>query len=891
MTQEEKEWQTRRDRINKKLAAATPGWKIIKYKEGLVTSNLNNHAVEEYPTETGPADYALFVEGKLLGIVEAKKLSVGAENVLEQAKRYSRGVQKTIGEWRGYKVPFLYSSNGEIIFHVDIRKKENTSHQISNFHSPQAIIDKFNRDTEGAESWFAGNPVNTISRLRYYQIEGIEAIESALCEGKRKMLLAMATGTGKTFTIVSLIYRLLKSGYAKRILFLVDRRALAAQAVTVLSAFETPEGLKLDKEYEIYSQKFRREDFEDDIKFNPSVLPEEYLTSPQEKHTYIYVSTIQRMVINLFGKENLSGFDYDIDADKLDIPINAFDVIIADECHRGYSSKETGTWKQVLDYFDEVKIGLTATPATHTMAMFKHKVYSYSTEQAVLDGYLVDYDAVKIKSDIHIKGAFLKEGELVGEIDTETGKETLDELEDEREFASNEIEIKITSPDSTQKIIQAIKKYSDEHNRQYGRIPKTLIFAVNDLPHVSHADEVVRMCKDIFGKGDDFVMKITGSPTVDRPLQKIRQFRNRPEPRIVVTVDMLSTGVDIPAIEFVVFMRMVKSRILWVQMLGRGTRRCDEINKEKFTIFDCFDGSLIEYFKNATDFEVALQQETVPISEIIERIYDNRDREHNTNVLIKRLRRIEKNMGAEAREQFSKYIENGDMKMFADKLKVNFKNNFVETMKLLRDEDFQDLLVNYKRPQKVFFKGYDIVDTVDHEVMFRVGSDYQKPEDYLKSFERFIKENPEHISAIEILLSRPKNWSADTLEDLRRKLRQKDFGEKDLQRAHGLVYQKPLADIISMIKHAADFQVPILNAEERVSLAMKRITDGKTFNEEQKRWLSYIQKHLIENLAIEMKDFEIMPIFDLRGGLVIAKKVFGEALDSLLKEINEALAA
>lgn len=330
------------------------------------------------------------------------------------------------------------------------------------------------------------------------------------------------------------------------------------------------------------------------------------------------------MAINLLGKEAVSDFEYDVEARKIDIPINAFDVIIADECHRGYSASETGKWKHVLDYFDAVKIGLTATPATHTLAMFKNKVFTYGTEQAVLDGYLVDYDAVKITSDIHINGAFLKEGELVGKIDMATGSEKLDELEDEREFGAN--------------------------------------------------------------------------------LQKIRQFRNRPEPKIVVTVDMLTTGVDIPAIEMVVFMRMVKSRILWVQMLGRGTRLCLEINKEKFTIFDCFDGSLIEYFKNATDFNVTLGQKTVSLSEIIEHIYDNRDQAYNVKRLIKRLRRIEKNMRAEARELFVKYIPDGDMKAYVDMLKENIDKNFTQTMKLLRDKNFQDLLENYPRPKKVFFK-------------------------------------------------------------------------------------------------------------------------------------------------------------------------------------------
>ena len=887
----ESEKKTRKNRIDTRLTSSLLNWTIIPYKKDIEISILDAHAVEEYPTETGPADYALFVKGKLLGIIEAKKVSIGAGNVLEQAKRYSKGVPNTIGEWREYKVPFLYSTNGEIIFHLDTRKKENTSRQLKDFHSPQAMLDKFNRNTLKAENWLQANQVDIITRLRPYQVKAVEAIEQALFDGKKTMLLAMATGTGKTFTLVSSMYRLLKSGYAKRILFLVDRRALAAQAISAISSFETPEGLKLDKSYEVYSQKFKREDFDEDLNFDPKILPVDYLTKPQEKHTFIYVSTIQRMAINLIGKEALGSFDYDADIDKLDIPINAFDVIIADECHRGYSSKETGTWKYVLDYFDAVKIGLTATPATHSLAMFKNKVFTYCTEKAVIDGWLVDYDAVKIKSDIHINGAFLKEGELVGEIDTETGVEKLDELEDEREFTATEIEQKITSPDSTKKIIKALKKYTDIHEKEYRHFPKTLIFAVNDLPHTSHSDHVVRTCKEVFGQGDDFVMKITGSPTVDRPLQKIRQFRNRPEPKIVVTVDMLTTGVDIPAIEMIVFMRMVKSRILWVQMLGRGTRLCPEINKDKFTIVDCFDGSLIEYFKNTTDFDVSLKKETIPISEIIERIYDNRDRTYNITVLIKRLRRIEKNSGAEAREAFSKYIPEGDIKTYTDNLTSNIEHKFVETMKLLRDKNFQDVLINYPRPKKVFFRGYDIEDSVEDSVMFRVGSDYQKPEDYLKLFEEFVKENPEHIGAIEILLSRPKKWNTDALEELRDKLRKNDFSEKDLQKGHKLVYKKPLADIISMIKHASDVQEPILNAKERVEVAMSKITGEKALTDEQQTWLEYIKEHLIENLAIAEHDFEIMPVFERHGGLSKAKKIFGDEFSELINELNEALAA
>jgi type I restriction enzyme R subunit len=887
----ESEKTTRKKRIDEKLTSILLNWEIIHNSKVSDTSKLTRHAVEEFPTETGPADYALFVNGKLLGIIEAKKIEIGAENVLEQAKRYSRGVSNTVGEWRGYKIPFLYSTNGELVFHLDVRRKENTAYEILDFHSPQALIDRFNRDTVAAESWFEKKPVSEITRLRPYQIKAIEAIEKELCNGKMRMLVAMATGTGKTFTLVSSIYRLLKSGYAKRILFLVDRRALAAQTVSAIAAFETPEGLKLDKDYEVYSQKFKREDLEDNATFDPQVLPEEYLTNPQEKHTFVYVSTIQRMAINLLGKEATGDSEYDTDAKKLDIPINTFDIIIADECHRGYSANETGTWKHVLDYFDAVKIGLTATPATHSLAMFKNKVFTYTTEQAILDGYLVDYDAVKIKSDVHINGAFLKAGELVGEIDLATGSERLDELEDEREFSASEIEAKITAPDSTRKIIMAIKKYTDKHEKECNRFPKMLIFAVNDLSHISHADEVVRTCKDIYGQGDDFVMKITGSPSVDRPLQKIRQFRNRPEPKIVVTVDMLTTGVDIPSIEIVVFMRVVKSRILWVQMLGRGTRLCPNINKEKFTIFDCFNGTLIEYFKNATDFTVSLGQKTVSLSEIIERIYDNRDREYNAKCLVKRLRRIENNMGAEAREMFARYIPNGDMKAYADSLLKNIETQFTETMKLLMDKGFQELLEIYPRPQKVFFKGYDIVDTVEDEVMFRVGGDYRKPADYLKLFEAFVKNNPEQIEAIEILLTKPKKWNTDALDDLRDKLRKNDFLEKDLQRGHELVFKKPLADIISMIKHASNYEVPILTAQERVEAAVTKIAKLHKFTGEQVTWLAYIKEHLIENLVIAQEDFEIMPVFERHGGIGKAKLIFGNEFKPLLQELNEALVA
>lgn len=664
---------TRKKRIDQQLKAA--GWLIIPYSEGMDLTALTNHAIEELQTSNGPADYALVVNGKLLGVVEAKKLEVGAQNVLEQAKRYSKGANKTIGEWNQYRVPFLYSSNGELIYYLDARDSKNISRQIYSFHTPEAMETLFNSKRETALQWLKEKPINTPG-LRPYQKEAIQAFENNLEEGKRLMLLAMATGTGKTFTTVNLVYRMLASGYAKRILFLVDRKSLAAQAVTAFASFDTPRNIKFKDEYELYSQRFKKEDFEGEA-YDPTVLPNSYLTNPDGTKTFLYVCTIQRMAINLYGKAGAFGEDEesgDDEEETLSIPSHAFDLIIADECHRGYTSKETNVWRNVLNHFDAVKVGLTATPASHTVAYFNKPIFNYPLQTAIDEGYLVDYDAVAINSEVLMNGAFLKEGEQVGMIDTETGREQIDQLEDEREFTSTEIEEKITAPDTNQKIIEELKKYTDEWEQRTGRFPKTLIFASNDIPMISHADRLVSICKQVFNQGDDFVAKITGSPTVDRPLKKIKEFRNRPNPKIVVTVDMLSTGVDIPSLEYIVFLRPVKSRILWEQMLGRGTRKCDDIGKTHFVIFDCFNGTLIKYFKDASyNFKIDPPgTDTITIKELIEKIYNNEDRKANAKRLSKRLHRIEKDMSGNARDKFKTYIPDGDMGKFAEQISKFF---------------------------------------------------------------------------------------------------------------------------------------------------------------------------------------------------------------------------
>ena len=426
----ESEWQTRKQRIDARLKKL--GWNIVPFSDALNLPALDKTAVEELPTANGPADYALFVGGKLLGIIEAKKVTVNPQKVLEQAKRYAAGVFAAVGEWDGLRVPFLYASNGTVIWHLDTRPAKRVSRRISDFHTPEALGTRFSDNPQPAYQWLLATAPEQIERLRSYQRDCIVAVEAAIAGGKRDLMVAMATGTGKTFLTVAQIYRLLESKLVRRILFLVDRKALAAQAVREFNAFNTPKGNKFTQEYELYSQRFQREDFSNDDPFNPKLLPNEYLTAPNVSHTFVYVSTIQRMARNLFGAQGSfaqSGGDGEVedDADVLDIPVHAFDLIIADECHRGYTAHETSVWRDTLQHFDAIRMGLTATPAAHTVALFGEPVFRYGVEQAIRDGCLVDYDPVVISSQVKMNGVFLKEGEQVGKVNTQTGIEALDE--------------------------------------------------------------------------------------------------------------------------------------------------------------------------------------------------------------------------------------------------------------------------------------------------------------------------------------------------------------------------------------------------------------------------------------------------------------------------------
>ena len=887
----ESERATRRLRIDPKLAAAD--WEVVPVDRDVALTG-SGLAAEEYETATGPADYALLDEGRCLGVVEAKKVTLGPQEVLTQAQRYARGIDQKPLYQGEYGAPFLYSTNGELIRFQDARHPLNRSRPVSRFHTPSALRELLDRDLEAELALLEDLPMPL--QLRPYQVEANLAVEKAIRERRRRMLVAMATGTGKTLTTVSQIYRLMKCGVARRVLFLVDRRALAAQAVRAFASFEAEPGLKFDKLYEVYSQRFQSGDLEGD-EFDPKALPSTYLTKPKLGQAFVYVSTIQRMTINLFGRDAVfksAEETIDDDAEKLDIPIHAFDLIVADECHRGYSAKEMSVWRDTLDHFDAIKIGLTATPAAHTTAYFENIAYRYEYERAVREGYLVDYDAVAVESDVRMNGVFLHEGQQIEAVNTMSGVKQLDLLEDELSFDSSKIERDITAPQSNRRILEELKRYADEHEKATGRFPKTLIFAANDLPHTSHSDQLVDTARDVFGRGEAFVAKITGR--VDRPLQRIREFRNRPNPGVVVSVDLMSTGVDIPDLEFIVFLRPVKSRILFEQMLGRGTRKGERHpDKSHFVVFDCFAGTLLAYFRDSTSITAEPPEgDGKTIAQIIEEIWQNQDRDYNVRRLAKRLRRIEKEMSGDAYELFARFVPDGDIGRFAEDLPTLLNKAFTDTMKILRDSDFQKLLQDYPRPPRGFIVAPEVIDTVSSEWLIRDGRGQEyKPEDYLKAFVAFVRENSDDVAAISILLERPQGWGTEPLRELRDALAQapEHFTWPNLERAFRVGKHKALVDIISMVKSAGLDSSPLYTAEERVDHAVQRVTAERDLTDDQAKWMQYIRDHLIQNLSIDQEDFELAPVLSRPGGWSKANRVFDRQLGELLADLNEELVA
>ncbi|MBI5803976.1 DEAD/DEAH box helicase family protein, partial [Candidatus Pacearchaeota archaeon] len=676
------------------------GWKILKIGDKVPSSG--NYALPELEVKGKFADYALYIDGKLWAIVEAKK--EGCETVehalIQAIERYANPLRVNYVYAANTKLDKYQNTIINLIFR-DLRVEDSKHHELFTFHTPRALklLDTYNLQ-ESNDQLVSNFTQSGEKGLRYYQSEAINQIDRALKDKKQKILLHMATGTGKTFTVVSSVFRFLSTNPKrfKRILFLVDRRELADQAVTAFATYDALPGKKFDEIYEVYCDRIPSEE-ESKVKYNSKLMQASKIAAPKEGDAHVYVTTIQRLYQQITGRSPFANEEEEDEMEWEDksieynqkIPIDAFDLIISDECHRSIYNQ----WDIVLRYFDAVQIGLTATPTARTFAFFDRNLeYAYPLKQAVEDGYLVDYDVVRINTKSTKEDAYIPKEQRYLIKDRQTGLTEEEFAEEDIKIDAEKLERDLTIPDRLRRIAKEFKKYYKEGQ-------KTLIFAKHDNDKGSHADALVKAFREEFGYGDDKVFKITYKSGKDNRTL-IKKFRNSlTEAQIIVTVDLLSTGVDIPKIENILFDRVVKSRVLFEQMMGRGTRLCKEIKKTHFTVFDTL--GVCELHKklgnSSFDEDYSEPSKSLPTKKIVDKIYRGIRKEYYTERLVRRLQRIAKKLPPMAIDEFAVYqeIPNGDLGKFASCLKENLEKNFRKNFQIFKDDIFLDLLEKWTK--------------------------------------------------------------------------------------------------------------------------------------------------------------------------------------------------
>ena len=873
------------------------GWEAdseqLTYERGVRPARGKNLAIAEWPTYTenphqgarkeGRADYVLFAGLQVVGVVEAKRAGKDVSSVIHQAKDYSAGylikANETLPEgspWGVHRVPFLFSTNGRPylrqlktksgIWFLDARRPQNHPIALPSWYTPNGLVDLLKQNEDEAYAKLKVEPMPYIDRD--YQRAAILSVESALEAGKRELLLAMATGTGKTRTCIGLCYRLIKSGRFRRVLFLVDRNALGQQTADALKDLRLE---NLQTFTDIY-----------DVKELADLKP--------ERETRLHIATIQAMVKRVVGP---------FERDNPEIPpVDQYDCIVVDECHRGYlldrelSDRELlfrdeddyiSKYRRVLDHFDAVKIGLTATPALHTTEIFGAPVFRYSYREAVVDGFLVDHDPpIRILTRLAQDGIHYQAREevLVLERSAE-GNATLrkEELPDEVDFEVEAFNRRVIVEDFNRVVLTELVKHIDPEQDE-----KTLIFCATD----AHADLVVMILKEVlaarYGSVDnDAVMKITGD--TDKPLEAIRRYRNERQPNIAVTVDLLTTGIDVPKIANLVFLRRVRSRILYEQMLGRATRLCKEIGKERFRVFDAVD--LYSAIKSVTDMKPVVVNPLITFEQLVKEVVEGKEqefREESLRELIAKLQRKKVKLKGEPEERVEAAAG-----MPVSELLVFLKKSAVGEVAewLAQHAAFAPYLdqATGGTPYKMI-----VSEHVDEVREVRRGYGHHgntRPADYLESFKSFLEGNLNKIPALLVVTQRPRDLTREDLKQLKLALDQEGYTEKALQSAWTESKNEDFAaTIIGYIRQLA-LGSPLVPYGERVDHAVQRLRKKHSFTDAQRKWLDRIAEqvkhdHIVDNELLEKGDLKAQG-----GGFTRLNKAFDGKLDALLKELAE----
>jgi type I restriction enzyme R subunit len=936
-----------RQNIDKLLIDA--GW-AVQDKRAANLSAARGVAVREFPLKSGhgEADYLLFVDSAPLGVIEAKREGATLTGVELQTTKYSEGIPDNLPAPRR-PLPFQYQSTGVETRFTNLLEPDACSRSVFSFHRAETLDAWFSRETQHPGSTVRARlrnfPALNPEGLRPAQVTAIRNLEISLAEGRPRALIQMASGGGKTYTACNFIYRLVKHAGARRVLFLVDRSNLGRQTLKEFQQFRTPEENRFFTE--LYNVQHMQSNKLDDV-------------------CKVCITTIQRLYAMLKGEEldpaleEQSGFESSLLQNEPvpagynpKLPIETFDFIVTDECHRSIYN----LWRQVLEYFDASIIGLTATPSKQTFGFFNQNlVMEYNHEKAVADGVNVGFDVYRIRTLVSEHGSTINAGFYVDRRDRQTRKVRWEKLDESLTYDPSQLDRLVVTPDQIRTIIQTFKtRLFTEIFPGRTEVPKTLIFAKDD----SHADDIVKILREEFGKGNDFAQKITYKTGTARVVTKkktedgkeveevtwvntgikpedlLSSFRNSYNPRIAVTVDMIATGTDIRPLEIVFFMRSVRSRAFFEQMKGRGTRVIsvddlkavtpDAQSKTHFIIVDAVGLSEEEM----SDTQPLERKRAVSFEKLMEAVsFGNREPDVLSS-LASRLARLDRQLTDEDRSVVQKIAGQTLATIASVLVEALDPDAQVEAArkatgsaeptphdvsqaasKLLAEAAMPIAANPTLRNQLVEIRKFyeQTIDTVTKDELISAGLDpvaRERAQSIVKSFEAFIEQNKDEITALQVLYSRPykQRLTFKEVKELADTIKRppRDWTPERLWHAYEALDRskvrgsggRVLTDIVSLVRFAIHQQDELHPFQDDVRARFARWvslqeTNGHKFTDEQQQWLEAIRDHIATSLTIEPEDFDFEP-FVQRGGLGKAYQVFGKDLEPILTELNEVL--
>lgn len=920
--------------IDRLLEAA--GWLVFDNDKANIYA-ARGIAIREFSLKQGYgfADYLLYIDGKAAGVIEAKKAGTTLRGVEIQSKQYNEGLPQALPSW-AQPLPFAYESTGIETHFTNGLDPKPRARDVFAFHRPEQLAAWLNTP----KAQVAETPPDYLQQGKTFlarmqqlpplienglwpaQIEAIKNLEYSLAANRPRALVQMATGSGKTFTAINLAYRLIKFGGAKRVLFLVDRGNLGDQTL---------------KEFQQYQSPYNN------FKFSEEYIVQRLTSNALDDSSRVCICTIQRMFSMLKGKE-LSEDEDETSTEELAalfkkpppieynpaIPIETFDIILIDECHRSIYN----LWAQVLEYFDAYLIGLTATPNKQTFGFFNQNLMmEYTHDQAVADGVNVPFDVYNIRTKITEGGATVEAGYSVQKQHRETREKRWEQLDEDFNYQAGQLDRDVTTKDQIRTVLQTFRdKALPETFPHRTWVPKTLIFAKDD----NHAENIVDMVREVFDEGNEFVQKITYKTSGKKPKELIKAFRTSPMPRIAVTVDMIATGTDIKPVEIVFFMRSVNSRGFFDQMKGRGVRiiNPDDLKavtpdapyKDSFVIIDAV--GVCEATK--TDSKTLEQQRHVPLDKLLYAAGLGTTETEALTSLAGRLARLEHRVTPAEAKQIRETSGGLDLKTLSRRLidSVNPDRHLQQAQQLTGQQqpdeqalqqaavelmreackpfanaELRELLAGLGKKEEI------VIDTVSKDELTEAGFSQaakDKAQGLVQTFEHYIKEHKDEITALQILFNRPyaARLQLKEIQELAEQIKKPPYHltEDKLWQAYATLEQSKvkgasnqhiLTDLVSLVRFAMHQDNELVPFPERVQanfngwLAQQQ-NQGKTFTGRQIGWLEKIRDHIAGSLSVDVQDFDYGR-FEQAGGLGAFYEAFGEEYVTVIDELNRVL--